>query len=249
MKKLIVFAALFLFCSSTVFAGPFDAFNLALDSSRITKKQAQDYLDAFTKDLGQAISGGSYGVGTGLGALGIYLSIKMSYQQVSGANKIVRYTSEDAIYYPIVQGEIALHDKFDLIARISHFNDSTLFGGGLRYKIMEGRDLIIPTISAQSVYNYVVADTFFYKFNAWNLKTGLTAYFGEIPIINPYVFINYDITAFNPISSDFASLSSNAFGFGYGAGASVTLSNVNLSFSLSMYDNQPNYNFGVFIGI
>ncbi len=248
MKKVLILSTFFMFCSAAVFAGPYDAFNWTLNNAP-TESIAQDYLDAFAKDVGQAIAGGSYGVGAGLGSLGVYLSIKMSYQQVSNDDRIVRNSGEDSIIYPIVQGEIRLPYKFDAILRISNMNETTLLGGGLRYEVLEGRDLIIPTVSAQSVYNYLIADSSEYKFNAWNLKTGVTAFFGEIPVIQPYVFVSFDVTGLKPISSDYSNLSSQVYGAGYGIGANLSLGMLNITGSISMYDSQPNYNFGLFIGI
>lgn len=260
IKKLVFPVFIILFFAGNVFAGPYDAFNYTLNKiahdsggSKAGKKLAQKYLDAFTKDLGQAISGGSYGVGGGIGIsdLNLFLSLKMSYQEVSNDNAIVRTSGDSAIYYPIVQAELGFLERYNAIIRLSYFNDSALFGGGLRYNILISEDeMYIPSISVQSVYNYVIYNENSYgKFNAWNLKTGATAHFGLIPYIQPYVFLTYDITSLKPVTSYYSNLSSQEHGFGYGLGANVKVEPLNISVSVSMYDNQPNISFGVFIGI
>jgi hypothetical protein len=179
------------------------------------------------------------------------LSLKMSYQSVSDDNLIVRRSGDSAIYYPIIHAEIGFLEKYDAIARISYFNDSTLLGGGLRYQILTSEDFMyIPSVSVQSVYSYLIYDSSHYgKFNLWNLKTGATAYFGLIPYIQPYVFLTYDISALKPVTSYYSYLSSEEHGFGYGLGANVKLEFFSVSVSVSIYDNQPNVTFGAFVGI
>lgn len=261
MRK-ILFSTLILLVSYTYSLAyePYDAFDFVLNSiyyssgdKTANEKIAQKYLDVFTKDIGQAVSGGSYGIGGNLGIsdLNMTLSLKMSVQDIASGNYIVRASGNSNIVYPIIQAEIGLMEKFDAIARLSYANKSTVLGGGLRYTILKSDEfLYIPTISLQSVYNYlIVNDNVYGKFNAWNLKTGTIAYFGLIPYIQPYVFLNHDLTALKPITSKYSYLSSEADGFGYGIGANVKVEMINLSFSISLYDNQPNYNFGVFIGI
>jgi hypothetical protein len=261
MKKIILSVFLLAFFAGLSAAEPYDAFDAFLNminsipgmSKRAKKDMAQKYLDIFTKDVGQAISGGSSGIGGNLGIsdLNLNLSLKMSYQETSKDNRIVRVTGESAIYYPIIQAEMGFIERFDAIARMSYFNSSALFGGGLRYKILESEEeMHIPSVYVQSVYTYLINDNSSYgKFNVWNLKTGTTAYFGLIPYIQPYVFVTYDITALKPLTSYYSDLSSKAYGFGYGAGANLKIEMLNISVSVSMYDNQPNVSFGVFIGI
>lgn len=259
--KRILFAAAFLAVSvSYSFSEPYDAFDFVLNGiyndsgdPKLKEKLAQKYLDAFTKDIGQAISGGSYGIGGNLGISGLNmtLSLKVSVQDVSNDNIIVKTTGDSTIIYPILQAEFGFMERFDAIGRISYGNRSTVLGGGLRYTILKSEDeMYIPTVSVQSVYNYLIAnDNEYGKFNAWNLKNGVTAYFGLIPYIQPYVFLTYDFTALKPVSSSYSYLSSKADGIGYGAGANVKLEMLNLSFSVSMYESRPNYNFGIFISI
>lgn len=263
IKKLVLSVFVLLFFCGAAFCGPYDAFNYVLNSigynaehsgqHKAWERLAQKYLDSFTKDIGQAIAGGSYGIGGNIGIsdINLMLSLKMSYQEVSNGNTIVRTSGESAIYYPIIQAELGFLEKFAGIVRFSYFNDSTLLGGGLRYNILISEDeMYIPSISVQSVYNYLIYNESSYgKFNVWNLKTGTTAYFGLVPYIQPYVFLTYDVTALKPVSSYYSYLDSKEHGFGYGVGASIKVEPLNISFSVSMYDNQPNFSFGAFIGI
>ncbi|MCL1901645.1 MAG: hypothetical protein FWG57_07985 [Endomicrobia bacterium] len=260
MKKLLLSAFLITFCAGFAKAGPFDAFNHVLNliaynsgGSKDGERLAQRYLDVLAKDVGQAISGGSYGVGGNLriSDLNLMLSLKVSYQDVATDNFIVRTSGETSITYPIIHAEYAFAERYDAIARASYFNSSALFGGGLRYKILVSEDEIyIPTLSVQSVYTHIFySDGELGKFNAWNLKTGTTAFFGLIPYIQPYVFLTYDFMGLNPGSSYYSHLSARAQGFGYGAGANIKMDMLNISVSVSMYDNLPNISFGVFVGI
>ena len=259
MKKIILSAFLIAFCAGFAKAGPFDAFNFALDSIALYpggsagEKIAQKYLDVLAKDVGQAISGGAYGVGGNLriSDLNLMLSLKVSYQDVAKDNFIVRASGETSITYPIIHAEYGFAERYDAIARVSYFNSSALFGGGLRYKVLVSEDeTYIPTLSVQSVYTHLFySEGDLGKFSAWNLKTGTTAFFGLIPYIQPYVFLTYDFMGLNPSSSDYSYLSSSVQGFGYGFGANIKMEMLNISVSVSMYDNLPNISFGVFMGI
>jgi len=257
MKKTIIFTAvlcsILCFGQSKAFADPFDFFTAWLNS--VNKQGAQTLLDRLARDVGQAIAGGAYGTnssaGGALGLGGINLSIKMSYQQVPTDNIIVRYTGSDALYYPIVQADIDLTDDLAAIARASYMYSSTLLGGGLRYRIYDASDdeIYVPTVSVQSVFNYLMMDDGFNKFDAWNLKTSPVAFFDRVPYVTPYVFISYDITSLTAHSSQYSGMNSTLNGIGYGMGLSLKVNSINLSGSISMYEGQPNYNFGIFVGI
>lgn len=249
MKQLLTLAFVCLFFAGSVFAGPYDELNSVLDKNKISKSKAQNYLNSLTDDVGQAISGGSFGVGASLGLLGMNLSLKVSGQQVSGGNKIVDKAGYDYLFYPILQLEFGLPYRFDLIVRGTHFYDSTVLGGGLRWEAIEGRDLYIPTVSLQSIYNNVQADDSGNKFNLWNLKTSATAYFDQVPFVKPYVFVAFDTTELDLKSSDYAGLSSSRQGAGYGIGANVRILILNIGGTVSFYDGTPNYSINLFLGI
>jgi hypothetical protein len=248
MRKVLPLAFLLLFLAKTVYADPFDAFNYILNYSA-DRPAAQKLLDYFAEDLGQAIAGGAYGVGGNFGMAGVKLSLKVSYQQVSKSDLIIRTSGDTVLTYPIVQGEFVISEKLDGILRLSHMHSSTIFGGGLSCDIYESYEDYIPSVLIQSVYNFVMADDGFNKFNGWNLKTSPVAFFGRVPYVQPYAFLSYDITGVTAKSSVLEGLSSMVEGFGYGAGGSLMVGTVNINFSISMYKGEPNYNFGVFIGV
>jgi hypothetical protein len=264
MDKIFLTLIFVFIFSLNAFAHPYEAFNLVMSRSIPSQvggtsrdSDADKILDKFAKDVGQAIGGGSLGSGVGLDTFGFNLSIKMSYQQVTSEDVIVNKNGDTAIYYPIVQGEFLLSENLSGIARLSYSNDSFVFGGGVKYKLNDGYGYI-PTVSLQSVYDYLIADVDdpykFYtgfnriKFNAWNLKNAVMAFFPETPYVKPYVFLSYDVTGLSAITSDRAGFSSIVSGAGYGAGGTVSLEPLNLNFTLSMYDGSPNYNFGIFFG-
>lgn len=256
MKKVLISVFAVLFFTVSAFAEPYEAFNFVLDSiyynlgPEAGKGIAKKYLEILASDVGQAIAGGSYGVGGELGLIGLNLSLKVSYQQVADDNLIVRTAGDSAIYYPIVQAEYGILERLDFIGRISYMSESFLIGGGARYRLHEGYYLLEPTVSVQSVYNYLTANVKGgNKFDAWNLKNSVTASFLEVPYVKPYVFVTYDITGIKARSSKYSGLTANAFGFGYGGGLSALIDRINVTFTISMYNDQPNYNFGVFIAI
>ena len=267
MKKMFAAAFFIAFCAINVFAHPYEAFNLILSRSRkvafsgyatiVNDADAEKILDEFAKNVGQAMGGGSFGNSPGLDTFGFNLSIKMSYQQVASNDAIVNKNGDTAIYYPIIQGEFLIYENLAGISRFSYSNDSFVLGGGLKYKLNDGYGYV-PTVSLQSIYGYLIADiddpykfiTDFnrIKFNAWNIKNALLAFFPETPYVKPYVFLSYDITGLHAITSDRAGASSIVYGIGYGAGGTIALDPVNLNFTISMYDGSPNYNFGIFFG-
>ena len=247
MKKVLFLTFICLFCSSVLFAGPFGEFNNVLDKNNTSEPEAQEYLDALAGDIGQAISGGAYGIGESIGFFGIYASLNFSVRQVSGGNKVADKAGYNYIMYPIFQLEFGLPHRLDAVIRGTHFYNSAVLGGGLRWEAVRGRDLIIPTISFQSVYNHVQVNDSGNKFNAWNLKTSGIFYFNEVPVVKPYMFVSFDTTDLKAKSSDYSNLSSSVQGAGYGLGANVKLEIIGFSGSVSMYRDVPNYNVSVFL--
>ncbi|AKL97537.1 hypothetical protein [Endomicrobium proavitum] len=259
MKKIIIsFVCLFVFAVSA-FAHPYEMVNFFMNKAVTGDAQAKSLLSEFAKDVGQAISGGAYGVGGNLDTFGFTLSIKMSYQQLLTNDLIATRLGDSAINYPIIQGEFLLSENLTGIGRISYSNDSYVIGAGARYLAYEGYDYI-PTISVQSVFNYMIAnvpvqDARAYvpnqgrvEFHSWNLKTAPTFYFQDVPYVQPYFFVSFDVTELNLLSSDRSGLSTYAYGVGYGLGAQAKIEPLNLSFTLSVYESRLNYNFGVFVG-
>jgi hypothetical protein len=249
MKKIFFAALICLFCSSALFAGPFGELNNVLDSNNISKAEAQKYLDSLAADTGQAISGGGYGLGAGIGLFGMYAALKLSAQQVSGGDKIIDKAGYSHIVYPVLQLEFGLPLRLDAIIRGSHFHDSTILGGGLRWEAVRGLDLLIPSISLQSIYTHLQTDDSGNKFNLWNLKTSAIACFGEIPFVKPYIFVSFDTADLDVKSSDYSGLSSSVQGASYGLGVNAKAGIIDIGGCVSRYGDVYNYSINVFLGV
>jgi hypothetical protein len=246
MKKLITLIAVCFLFTAYGFANPYSSFNTVLN--RLSEDEAEHSLNIFAEDFGQAISGGSYGLGAYLGKLGIYASVKMSYQQTSDNDIIVKDSGSNAIYFPILQLMVGLPCDFNALVRFSNYEGSILIGGGLTYALLKGRDFIIPSITLQSVYTYANTDSENNKFDISNLKNSITAAFDKFLLVKPYVFLSYDITHLKANSSIHSGISSDVKGTGYGAGLNVSLGIINIAGAVSIYERQPNYSLGLYIG-
>jgi hypothetical protein len=233
----------FLFALS-VFANPYLAFNNVLNGLA-SKDEAEKVIDVFTKDFGQAISGGSFGLGTCLGDTNVYVSVKMSYQEVSDNNVIVKSAGTSDIYFPIVQFLLKIPYDFNVLARFSYFDDATILGGGFTHDLLKSEYILLPSVTFQMVYNHAITSAENNKFNASNLKNSITINFLNLLYAKPYFFVSYDLTHLNVVSSKYSGLSSNVKGFGYGAGLSLDLNIINFTGAISMYENQPNYSLGL----
>ncbi|MDR3112424.1 MAG: hypothetical protein LBU55_04605 [Elusimicrobiota bacterium] len=251
MKKFLAVIFIIFAGFSTVFSDTFSAFNAVLDNC--DKTRAADMLGTFTEDFGQAISGGSFGLGSSLGVLGIYASAKYSYQQARDGNEILKEAGAGGIGIPIAQFVLGLTSAVDAIARIGYSEGATVFGWGARYQLVDGAS-ILPTISIQSVYTFSNTISGENKFDAWNFKNSFSFAFTDIPLIQPYFqpyfFVSYDYTELTAKSSFYEGMSSSVSGIGYGAGASISIKKrVNLSASISMYEDEPNWSVGLYVGI
>lgn len=244
MKKLLI-AALLALVSQNVFAGPFGKFNAVLDHS--TKGQAQHYLDVLAKDLTPIMAGGSYGVGASLGAPSINVSLSGSYNDMSSDNKLV---SDSSLTYPMLQVEVGLPAKIDLILRGSMAYDSTILGGGLRYQLLESSFIIIPTISVTGLYNNLSAKDSDNKFGMNNYIASATASFPNIPLITPFVNVTYTYSDLKAKSSIYDGTTASYSAPGYGIGAAFSFLMLTGSVSVNwLGDDSISYGFGLFAKI
>ncbi|MDR2396065.1 MAG: hypothetical protein LBD57_05645 [Endomicrobium sp.] len=245
MNKVFTFFVMFFLLTSQGIANPYTSFNSVLDA--LSTQDAQKSLDIFTKDFGQVISGGTFGVGDALGPLGVYASLKISYRSISKDNIIVKDTDSKGLFFPMLHFCIGLPYDFNTILRLSRFDDTTIIGAGLLYELFRPKAVIVPAISLQSVYNNACANTDSNEFKAWNLKNSILLQFSKIPLLKPYVGLNYDITHLSAYTSKYAGMSSDVNGFGYGAGLSVSLGVFNFIFDVFTYSDEPTYSFGMFM--
>jgi len=260
MKKILLSFICVLVFAGAAFAHPYQSVNyFMLRGITPSDSDAKNLLNEFATDVGQAISGASYGVGGNLDTFGFNLSLKVSYQQLLTNSIIANHLGDSAISYPIVQGEFALTDNLIGIGRLSYANDSYVFGAGGRYLIYQGYGYI-PTISLQSVFNYMVADVEVndyrvyvpwqptVQFTAWDWKTSPMFYFQDVPYVQPYLFVSFDVAGVNLLSSDRTGMGTIVTGFGYGVGAQAKINPLTFSFTLSVLESRLNYNFAVSYG-
>ncbi|WP_372518810.1 hypothetical protein [Candidatus Ruminimicrobiellum ovillum] len=243
MKKLLSVFAVLCFVSITVFAGPFAKFNDMLDYT--TQEQAQKYLDNLASDLGNIMTGGSFSASAGLGLNGIDLHLKVNYNKVS--SEIFEAEEINELYVPMLTGAVALPGNINILAKYGYMQDTNIYGAGLRYKIFEGKDLIIPSVSIQGMYTLLKADDGINKVDGNNLGLGAVATF-NIPIVTPYIGVGWDKTKVNPKSSNKQDLEGSYEGFGYYAGVSVSAVIINGTVGISVYDGYVSYTIGLSSG-
>jgi hypothetical protein len=246
MNKILAFFVMFFLLVSQCIANPYTSFNSVLDT--LPKEDAQKSLDVFTKDFGQAISEGSCGIGAALGLLGVYGGLKFSYRTISKDNIIVKDTASKGLSFPILHFCVGVPYDFNVILRLSRFDDTTVIGAGLLYELFKPKTIIVPAISLESVYNDASANVHGNEFKAWNLKNSILLQFSKIPFIKPYIGLNYDISHLKAYSSKYCGMSSDIYGFGYGAGLTASLGIFSFVIDVFIYEDRPTYNLGMFVG-
>ncbi|MCK9583245.1 MAG: hypothetical protein M0Q46_06515 [Endomicrobiales bacterium] len=199
IKKLLVFQAVFFFIVACSFAAnPFDQFNNAL--SGVPSSVAQKNLDNFAKDFGVLLGGGSYHQAKVLGFPGLDIGIHVPIIKTSDENTIVKASNVDNMFLPILQAEIGLPAKFDLIGRFVSYENSTLIGGGVRYGIIKSALPVVPNVSVQAIYTQFEASVGVNKFKADDIGVNALASF-DLPVITPYVGLGYNSINVIPDSS------------------------------------------------
>ncbi|MDR1417871.1 MAG: hypothetical protein LBI80_01730 [Endomicrobium sp.] len=246
MNKILAFFVMFFLLVPQCVANSYTSFNSVLNV--LSEQEAQKNLDVFTKDFGQVISGGAFGLGASLGSLGIFCSLKISYRDISKNNIIVKDSDSKALFFPILHFCVGLPYDFNAILRFSRFNDTTIIGAGLLHELFKSKTVILPSISLQSIYNNASTNANGNEFKAWNLKNSVILQFSQVPIIKPYIGLNYDITDLKDYSSKYYGMSSKAYDFGYGVGLSASLGILNFVGDVSVYTEEPIYSLGMFIG-
>jgi hypothetical protein len=226
---------------------PYKSFGSVLDT--LPKENVQKSLDVFTKDFGQVISGGSCGIGTASGLLGVYGGLKVSYRTISKDNMIVKDTALKELFFPMLHFCVGLPYDFDVILRFSRFDDTTVIGAGLLYELFKPKTIIVPAISLQSVYNDASVKVYDNEFKAWNLKNSILLQFSKVPFIKPYIGLNYDITHLEMMYPfKYYGMLSDVYGFGCGAGVSAGLGIFSLVIDVFIYEDKPTYNLGMVVG-
>lgn len=199
MKKVFCVAAFLLLSAGVSFgANPFDEFQKEITG--VVQEVAQKNLDNFAKDLGGMLGSGSFHDGKSLGLPGFDVGIHIPAKKVNEDNVIMKKAGLDTVLFPVLQAEIGLPAKIDLIGRFVSYNDATLVGGGLRYGIIKGAVPGLPSISVQALYNMLDVKSGANKLKASTLSASVAASFG-LPIVNPYVGVGIDYTSVEPDAS------------------------------------------------
>jgi hypothetical protein len=199
MKRLLSLVVVVLLGGTGIsFAAPFDQFNNSI--SGVAADIAQQNINNFAKDLGVMMGGVSYHSGESLGFPGFDVGIHVPAAKVSSDNAIVKAAGLDTVYLPLLQAEIGLPAKFDIIGRFSAYENSTLVGAGLRYGLFKSTLPGIPSLSVQGVYNALNVNYGAAKFTA-NTITASAVTSIELPVVVPYLGITYAQTAVEPDAS------------------------------------------------
>ena len=244
MKKVVLLAVVVV-CLMTVnvFAGPFSKFNEILNNA--TNAQAQKCLDNLATDLGNVMTGGSFGASASLGLAGIDLNLKVNYNKVS--NEIMKADGTSELYVPMLTAAVGLPYRIDVLAKYGYMQDANIYGAGLRYTVYEGKDLVIPAVSVHGMYTMLNAKEGDNKLDANNLGFGAVATF-NLPVVTPYIGLGWDMTKVNPKSSDKQNLEGSSDCFGYYAGVAISAVIVNGNLGIGIYDGEVTYTFGLSLG-
>jgi len=243
MKKILSLCAILCLVSVNVFAGPFGKFNYILDNA--TDAQAQRYLDNLASDLGNVMTGGSFGASASLGLSNIDLNLKVNYNKVS--NEIMKAENTTELYVPMFTAAVGLPYDLEILAKYGYMQDTNIYGAGLRYLILEDKDLIIPAVTIQGMYTMLNAKDGENKVDGNNLGFGAVATF-NLPVVTPYIGVGWDMTKVNPKSSNKQNLEGSYEGFGYYAGVSIAAVIINGTIGISVYDGDVSYTFGLSSG-
>jgi hypothetical protein len=200
MKKVLIFVALFtIFAKTGICASnPFDEFKNKITG--VTAEVAKKNLDNLAKDLGPLLGGGSFHRGKVLGIPGFDVGLHVPYRPISDDNVIVKGAGLDNVLLPVVQAEIGLPAKFDLLVRYAGYQDSSVVGAGLRYGIIKDSLPGIPALSVQSVYNGLTVDTGVNKLKATTITTAVVTSI-NFAVVEPYLGLSYDMTSVEPDST------------------------------------------------
>lgn len=219
MKKLLILVSVVAVSVGTVFAASFDEFKNQLSGPRDI---AQRNIDNFAKDIGALIAGGSFHQGKALGIPGFDVGIHVPATSVNKDNAIVKAAGIDSIFLPVVQAEIGLPAKIDLIGRFSAYENSSLIGGGIRYGVFKAGLPGLPSLSLQATYNALNVDAGDNKFTASAMSVGGVLSF-DLPFINPYLGAGFDSTTVEPDATVVTGLKGTASGYRLEGGVNLSL--------------------------
>lgn len=165
-----------------------------------TGEIVQKTIDAFTQDVGGLINGASFHRASILGFPGLDIGIHAPVMPVPKNDTIIRSANIDVVALPILQAEVGLPGRTDLIVRYTSYDTSSLMGFGLRYGLLHGNMPGAPSLAIQSVYSVLSVNAEDNMFTASSLGVVLSASFNLL-LIDPYIGIGYDTTTVTPDAS------------------------------------------------
>ncbi len=192
MKKSTLLAGLTLMISNLNFAWA-DAI-----SNNISSNLNQTVLNAFAKDVGSLLGGGSFHQGKALGfPLGVDVGVHGVVVDLQNDDAILR---DDHSYAQSgwLQAEVGLPANINVIARGGQFVDAKMVGGGLRIGLLTPSVPLTPAISVSALYDKLNHD--YVNAHTWSTNAVLSV---DVPFIHPYIGVGWDRTDLKPTDRAF----------------------------------------------
>jgi opacity protein-like surface antigen len=159
------------------------------DAQQYLQTNANQYCGAFAKELGPVLGGGMTHSGKTLGFPGFDVGIRMPIKNI-GNDFVFKSSDVTMLGLPMVQAEIGLPGKIDIIARMAPPAENiSMMGVGVRYGIIKSGLPGIPSISVLGSYNKLSTD----MLEVTTLSANVAVSFGLI-IVTPYVNVGIDQT-------------------------------------------------------
>lgn len=169
-------------------------------------------LKPFARDLGGLLGSASAHSGRTLGMPGFWVGAVGAVQtRPDRDNQILRGAGVDAFGLPMIEAQVGLPFKFDVIAHGMRLEGATIYGGGLRYGVYRTDlvDTFLPNVSVSAIGDKVVHEHFSAQHGGFN-----AAATWNLPIVKPFLVAGYDVTKLEVGAASAAGL----------AGASATAS-------------------------
>lgn len=167
-------------------------------SNNIGANLNQKTLDAFTKDIGSLMGGGSFHQGKALGfPLGVDVGVHGVGVDLQDDDAILRDDHSRATA-GWIQAEVGLPAKINIIARGGQFEDAKMYGGGLRIGLFTPSAPLMPALSVSALYDKLNHD--YIDAHTWSANAVLSV---DVPFIHPYLGVGWDDTSLKPTDRAF----------------------------------------------
>jgi len=150
-------------------------------------------LNALAEDLGTLMGGGSFHQGKTVGfPVGFDLGVHVPILEVQSDNKIL--TDDGARAHALwAQAEVGLPGKINILGRVGSLYDADLYGGGVRYALLNPSLPGSPSFSLGALYS--VADHDYFDLETYSFNAVLSV---DFPFIHPYLGGGYDKSKLEP---------------------------------------------------